>query len=289
MHAERRAARPRRDDHRLPLASRRRAGDLRHRARSVDVRQGDGERLRVLGARRASARSWSSAGLRDPRERVFLLSTTHGAETHGLAAAMETMRIYRDEPVIETLHARGRAASPGIEAAAREHGVADRFEVIGRAPNLVYVDTRRRRPPSQAFRTLFLQETIERGFILPSLVVSYSHTEADIDLTIEAVAEALAVYRRALEDGIDGTSPQPARAARSCGPSAEPRPPVRGPIVRGDVRDLRRCRRLGEVDPGTPPRSAPRRIRAGRSSPRASPVERRSANGYGSSCSTGRR
>ena len=57
--------------------------------------------------------------------------------------------------------------------------------------------------PSQAFRTLFLQETIERGFILPSLVVSYSHTEADIDLTIEAVAEALAVYRRALEDGID--------------------------------------------------------------------------------------
>ncbi len=141
-------------------------------------------------------------GLRDPRERVFLLSTTHGAETHGLAAAIETMRIYREEPVIETLHARGERLRQGIEAAARENGVANRFEVVGRAPNLVYVARDEIGRPSQEFRTLFLQETIERGFILPSLVVSYSHTEADIDLTIEAVAEALAVYRRALEDGI---------------------------------------------------------------------------------------
>ena len=78
-------------------------------------------------------------GLRDSRERVFLLSTTHGAETHGLAAAIETMRIYREEPVIETLYARGERLRAGIEAAARTHGVEDRFEVVGRAPNLVYV------------------------------------------------------------------------------------------------------------------------------------------------------
>ena len=142
-------------------------------------------------------------GLRDPRERVFLLSTTHGAETHGLAAAIETMRIYREEPVIETLYARGERLRQGIEAAARENGVADWFEVVGRAPNLAYVARDASGAPSQEFRTLFLQETIKRGFILPSLVVSYSHTEADVDLTIEAVAEALAVYRRALEDGIE--------------------------------------------------------------------------------------
>ena len=142
-------------------------------------------------------------GLRDSRERVFLLSTTHGAETHGLAAAIETMRIYRDEPVIETLYARGEQLRAGIEAAARTHGVEDRFEVVGRAPNLIYVACDDSGMPSQAYRTLFLQETIDRGFILPSLVVSYAHTEADIELTIEAIADALAVYRMALEDGID--------------------------------------------------------------------------------------
>ena len=42
-------------------------------------------------------------GLLHEDERVFLLSTTHGAESHGLAAAIETMRIYRTEPVVETL------------------------------------------------------------------------------------------------------------------------------------------------------------------------------------------
>lgn len=39
--------------------------------------------------------------------RVFLLSTTHGAETHAMAAAMATMAVYRDEPVIEHLYGQG--------------------------------------------------------------------------------------------------------------------------------------------------------------------------------------
>ena len=57
--------------------------------------------------------------------------------------------------------------------------------------------------PSQAFRTLFLQETIRRGVLMPSLVVSYSHTDEDIDLTVAAIDGALAVYRRALDDGVE--------------------------------------------------------------------------------------
>jgi len=48
-----------------------------------------------------------------------------------------------------------------------------------------------------------LQETIKRGLILPSLIVSYSHTDADIDVTIEAIDQALFVYRKALDEGVD--------------------------------------------------------------------------------------
>ncbi len=57
--------------------------------------------------------------------------------------------------------------------------------------------------PSQALRTLFLQETIRRGVLMPSLVVSYSHGDDDVDLTIEAIDGALAVYRQALDDGVE--------------------------------------------------------------------------------------
>ena len=53
--------------------------------------------------------------------------------------------------------------------------------------------------PSQAFRTLFLQETIARGLLAPSFVVSYSHREADIARAVEIVDEALVVYAAALE------------------------------------------------------------------------------------------
>ena len=71
----------------------------------------------------------------------------------------------------------------------------------GRAANLVYTCRDRDGAPSQMFRTLFLQETIRRGVLAPSLVVCYSHSDDDIDRTVEAIDGALGVYRRALDEG----------------------------------------------------------------------------------------
>ena len=137
------------------------------------------------------------------RPRVFLLSTTHGAEGHALAAAIATMRIYQNEPVIEHLHAQGRKLRTGIEEAAKRHGIEDHFKVEGRDSCLIYSALDAQRLPSQAFRTLFLQETIRRGLLMPSLVVSYTHDNAAVAETIEAVDAALAVYARALNDGVE--------------------------------------------------------------------------------------
>jgi glutamate-1-semialdehyde 2,1-aminomutase len=142
-------------------------------------------------------------GLRHDKERVFLLSTTHGAETHGLAAAIETMRLYQAEGVIEHLYKQGARLRNGIELAVTNLGLEGYFAVLGKEPNLVYSTRDQNKTPSQVFRALFLQETIKRGLLMPSLVVSFSHSDADIDRTIEGVAEALAVYRRALEEGAE--------------------------------------------------------------------------------------
>ncbi|MBW3600093.1 MAG: glutamate-1-semialdehyde 2,1-aminomutase [Planctomycetes bacterium] len=142
-------------------------------------------------------------GLDHPHERVFLLSTTHGAETHALAAGLEVMRIYEREPVIETLDRQGRRLAEGLRQAIARHGLCDYVEIIGRPCCLVHVARDEGRQPSQAFRTLLLQETIRRGVIAPSLVVSYTHTDDDIALTIEAWDGAMAVYGQALEDGVE--------------------------------------------------------------------------------------
>ena len=152
-------------------------------------------------------------GLRHDADRVFLLSTTHGAETHALAAGIETMKIYEREGVVEVLHRQGTRLKSGIEAEAKRQGVGDHFRVLGRDCNLVYAARDAEGKPSQAFRTLVLQETLKRGVLMPSLVVSFAHDDEDIDRTIEAVGEALAVYRRALDGGIerflDGRPVQP--------------------------------------------------------------------------------
>ncbi len=138
-----------------------------------------------------------------PEDDVFLLSTTHGAETPGLAAAIKTMEIYKSEPVVAHLHRQGERLRAGANAAARRHGVERHVQVIGRACNLLYTTTDADGQPSQPMRTLFLQELMARDVIAPSLVVSYSHGDDDIDRTIEAVDGALGVYARALTDGAE--------------------------------------------------------------------------------------
>ena len=142
-------------------------------------------------------------GLKTDRERVFLMSTTNGAENPGLAAAIETMRIYREEPVVETLWRQGRQLSDGIRQVVHELKLDDYFQLRGRPCCLLYATLDQKREPSQAFRTLFLQETMRQGLLMPSLVVSYSHSDSDIQRTVDGIATALGVYRRALEDGID--------------------------------------------------------------------------------------
>jgi glutamate-1-semialdehyde 2,1-aminomutase len=142
-------------------------------------------------------------GLDHDKERVFLLSLTHGAETHCLAAALETMRTYEREPVIDILWSQGNRLATGINKSIDEHRLNGYFEVIGKPCNLVYATRNNDKRPSQPFRTLFLQETIKRGILAPSFIVSYSHTDSDIDQTIEVVHEALAVYRKALNEGVE--------------------------------------------------------------------------------------
>ena len=139
-------------------------------------------------------------GLEHDRERVFLLSTTHGAETHALAAAIATMRVYREEPVVERLDEAGTRLKTGCDQVIAAHGLADHVQVIGKPCCLVFATRDPEGRPSQPLRTIFMQELVRGGILAPSFIVSYSHSE-DVDRTIEAVDAALGVYARALEEG----------------------------------------------------------------------------------------
>jgi glutamate-1-semialdehyde 2,1-aminomutase len=161
---------------------------------------GNGFAISALAGKREIMRL---GGLDHDQARVFLLSTTHGAETHALAAALETMRIYREQNVVEFLWTQGERLRTLVNRSIVENRLDGYFELLGRPCNLVYATRDQEGNRSQAFRTLFLQELIRRGVIAPSFVVSFSHSDADIDATAEAVYEAHVVYRNALDEGID--------------------------------------------------------------------------------------
>ena len=161
---------------------------------------GNGFALAALAGKRAIMQL---GGLDHDQARVFLLSTTHGAETHTLAAAIATMQTYVAQPVIEQLYVQGARLTAGINQMISEHQLNDYFQVIGKPCNLIYITRDQAKNRSQAFRTLFLQETIQRGLLMPSLVVSFAHTDADIDRTIDRIGEALFIYRKALTEGIE--------------------------------------------------------------------------------------
>jgi glutamate-1-semialdehyde 2,1-aminomutase len=140
-------------------------------------------------------------GLCTEAARTFLLSTTHGPETSGLAAYLAVAEAYRQRDVVAVMEEQGRKLAEGANAAAASLGIADHFAVVGRPSCEVFVTRDHLGRPSQEFRTLFLQEMLERGILGQSFVISAAHTDDDVDRTVEAVGESLTVYAKALEAG----------------------------------------------------------------------------------------
>jgi glutamate-1-semialdehyde 2,1-aminomutase len=159
---------------------------------------GNGFAVSALAGRRELM---ERGGLRHSGERVFLLSTTHGAETHSLAAAMAVQSIYAEEGVTARLHTLGERLAAGVREAAAAMGVGEHILVRGRASNLVFATLDENGQPSQEYRTLFLRRLLEGGVLAPSFVVSSALSDDDIDHTVDVVAQACAVYRKALDAG----------------------------------------------------------------------------------------
>jgi glutamate-1-semialdehyde 2,1-aminomutase len=142
-------------------------------------------------------------GLRTEKPRVFLLSTTHGAETTALAAAIETIAVYQEEDVIAALSASGERLAAGFSEIVTDLGISDHLRLAGKPCNLVYETRAPDGTRNQAYRTLFMQELLRQRVLAPSFVVAQAHDAACIDLTLEAIAKAATVYACALRDGVD--------------------------------------------------------------------------------------
>jgi glutamate-1-semialdehyde 2,1-aminomutase len=54
-----------------------------------------------------------------------------------------------------------------------------------------------------SYRTLFSQEMIKNGVLMPYIAISYSHQSEELEKTLLAANSALRVYNKAIEEGVE--------------------------------------------------------------------------------------
>jgi len=142
-------------------------------------------------------------GLFHEKERTFLISTTHGAEMSGLGALSETIEVYKDLNIIGHLWSYGKKLIDGMNQIAKELGIDEFFYVEGVPVSPNYVCKDKSGNVSLELRTLFSQEMIKNGVLMPWIALSYSHQEDELQATLAATQKALGVYVKALNGNIE--------------------------------------------------------------------------------------
>jgi glutamate-1-semialdehyde 2,1-aminomutase len=136
-------------------------------------------------------------------ERVFLLSTTHGAEMCGLGAFIATVRFMQKHQVVEHMWDYGRKLISMMNRLAEKHRIDHCFKAGGIPCSPYYITLDSNGENSMQFRTLFLQEMIVKKVLMPWVALCYRHGDEELYKTELAVDHALKVYRLALDQGIN--------------------------------------------------------------------------------------
>lgn len=136
-------------------------------------------------------------------ERVFLISTTHGSEMSAFGAFLKTIDVYRKRDVTGHLWRYGKQLIDGMNGIAQELGINKQFYVGGFACSPYYYTKGNDGEVSLEFRTLFSQEMVRKGILMPWIALSQAHGDAELNQTLDASKQALKIYSQALTEGID--------------------------------------------------------------------------------------
>ena len=137
------------------------------------------------------------------RERLFLLSTTHGAEMSALGAFVATIDFMEREQVVEHIWTYGRSLMEMMSELAQEYRIAESFKVGGYPCSPYFLTLDAAGASSLELRTLYIQEMIDAGVLMPWMALSYRHGKEELALTENALRLTFRTYQKALVEGVD--------------------------------------------------------------------------------------
>lgn len=138
------------------------------------------------------------------KEKVFLISTTHGGETHAIAAGLATIDEFTKNNVITYLHSIGDRLVKNCQKAVVSQGLSDFVQVVPCNWMPVFIFKNSKSEICAGMRTFAMQEMIRKGVLFQgAFVPCYSHSIDDVEYFTEAFDEMLGKYSYALTDGYE--------------------------------------------------------------------------------------
>lgn len=141
-------------------------------------------------------------------------SLTFGGETLSLAASLATIEEIREKRVIEHIWKQGNKLKDGYNKLAIDAGLDKYTKCVGWGPRSIIQFVGKDGQDWLELKSLFQQEVITRGILWIYHMLSYSHSDGDIQRTLEVYAEAMEVLKRGVREGVDkylaGNKLQPA-------------------------------------------------------------------------------
>lgn len=160
----------------------------------------NGFSLAVLGGRK----KFMNLGSIDKKkkERVFLLSSTHGAEMSSLGAANKTIDILKNGKNIKKIWRHGQKLIKGINLASKNNGLEENIFLFG-LPCSPYLSTNINKKNSFRLKTLLQEELIRNNILMPWISISSSHGDKEADYVIKVFNKILPKIRKIIENDIN--------------------------------------------------------------------------------------
>ena len=148
------------------------------------------------------------------KEKVFLISTTHGGETHAIRAGIKTIEEFKDKNVIKHNHKIGNLIIDKTQEIINRIQLEDFIEITPCPWMIVFSFKNNNQDICNGYRTYFLQEMINENILFQGIFVPcLSHSDKEVTFFINAFEKVVRKYKAILDSGYkDFLSGEPTKA-----------------------------------------------------------------------------
>ena len=135
-------------------------------------------------------------------ERVFLLSSTHGAEMSSLAAANQTIKLLANGQEIKKIWKHGSEIMNNINSISKKNGMEKNIWLYG-LPCSPYLLTNINNQNSFKLKTLLQQELIKNKILMPWISIASCHGDKEVKILTRAFKNIIPKLKKIIDSDIN--------------------------------------------------------------------------------------